>query len=156
MAAGGGGRMRPGGEAPCLAGNVTGMALSVLTEVGRLLEHLAATGEPAAIDLRSLPLTDADRQQLEEWLGRGTVHVELDLVGPSEIWETAYPGAWWIRHRGADDRVSSEEIAICTVPDILPSPAEDIEAAARLLRQDLERRLSGGKHSETTPEASHV
>jgi len=148
--------MKSGSEAPCLAGNATGMARSVLTEVGRLLERLAETGETGAIDLRSLPLNEVDRQQLEEWLGRGTVNVELDLVGPSEIWETAYPGVWWVRHRGADDRVSSEEIAICPVPGILPSPAEDIEAAARLLRQDLQHRLSAGEHSETTPETSHA
>jgi len=77
------------------------MALSVLAEISRMLETLAGSGEPGFIDLKSLPLSDADRAQLEELLGRGEVRVEMDLAGASEIWETAYSGVWWTRHRGA-------------------------------------------------------
>ena len=124
-------------RATCLDATVTGMALSVLAEVGRLLEALAASGQPGAIDLRSLPLTDADREQLEELLGRGEVQAELELTGRSEVWETAYPGAWWIRHRGAGDRIAAEEIAVCSVPDILLAHPDDIRAAARRLHHDL-------------------
>jgi len=36
-------------QASCLDSTITGMALSVLAEVGRLLESLASTGEPGAI-----------------------------------------------------------------------------------------------------------
>jgi hydrogenase-1 operon protein HyaF len=125
-------------RASCLDSTVTGMALSVLAEVGRLLESLASTGEPGAIDLRSLPLTDADRLQLEELLGRGEVSAELELAGRSEVWETAYPGAWWVRHRGAGDRIAAEEIAVCPVPDILLAHPDDIHAAARRVRRDLD------------------
>ena len=125
-------------QASCLDNTVTGMALSVLAEVGRLLESLASTGEPGAIDLRSLPLTDADRLQLEELLGRGEVRAELDLAGRSEVWETTYPGAWWVRHRGAGDRIAAEEIAVCPVPEILLAHPDDIRAAARRIRRDLD------------------
>jgi len=146
--------------APCLTDQATGMASSVIAEIGRLLQHLAETGETGAIDLRSLPLTEADRAQIEQWLGHGAIHVEMDLIGRSEIWETAYAGAWWIRHRGADDRVSSEEIAICPLPDILPTPAEDIRAAATRIQGDVEARpLPVGAPDDpenTTQEASHA
>lgn len=150
--------------APCMTDQATGMALSVLAEVGRLLESLAENGQAGSIDLRSLPLTDADREQLEELLGRGEVRVELDLAGSSEVWETAYPGAWWIRHRGAGDKISSEEIAVCRIPDILITHPVDIEAAARRIRQELspdpdgglERDSESGSRSETELEASHV
>jgi hydrogenase-1 operon protein HyaF len=124
-------------QASCLDDTTTGMALSVLAEVGRLLESLALTGQPGAIDLRSLPLTDADRRQLEELLGRGEVSAELELAGRSEVWETSYPGAWWVRHRGAGDRIAAEEIAVCPVPDILLAHPDDIHAAARRVRRDL-------------------
>ena len=146
--------------ASCLDGQVTGMAHSLLAEIGGLLERLAATGEAGFIDLRSLPLTDADRAELETLLGRGEVRADLALAGRSEVWETGYAGAWWIRHRGADDRVSSEEIAICPLPDILPTPAEDIRAAATRIQGDVEARpLPVGAPDDpenTTQEASHA
>jgi len=124
--------------APCLRDRATGMALSVLTEISRMLETLAESGEPGFIDLRSLPLSDTDRAQLEELLGRGEVRAELEVAGASEIWETAYPGVWWVRHCGAGGKVATEEISVCRIPEILISHPVDIEAAASRLRQELE------------------
>jgi hydrogenase-1 operon protein HyaF len=124
--------------APCLSDRATGMALSVLAEASRLLETLASTGEAGFIDLRSLPLSDADRSQLEDALGRGEVQAELDVSGKSEVWETSFAGIWWIRHRGAGDKISTEEIAVCRIPEILITHPVDIEAAASRLREELE------------------
>lgn len=123
--------------APCQTENVTGMARSILSEISKLLQALAASDSTGSIDLRSLPLTEADRRQLEEALGRGEVSLDLELAGRSSIWETGYPGVWWIRHRGAQDKVSSEEIAVCRVPDILKSHPADVSAAALRLQQEL-------------------
>lgn len=123
--------------APCQTENVTGMARSILSEISKLLQALAASESTGSIDLRSLPLTEADRRQLEEALGRGEVSLDLELAGRSSIWETGYPGVWWIRHRGAQDKVSSEEIAVCRVPDILKSHPADVSAAALRLQQEL-------------------
>lgn len=142
----------------CLDATTTGMALSVLTEIGRLLEALAESGEPGAIDLRSLPLTDADRQQLEDLLGRGEVHARLELAGRSDAWETAYPGVWWVRHRGADERIASEVIEVCPVPDILLVHTEDIRSAADRLRRDLDdlQTPAGPEADETQVETPHA
>jgi hydrogenase-1 operon protein HyaF len=150
--------MRRENSTSCLDGQTTGMALSVLAEVGRLLEALAATGETGAIDLRSLPLTDADRAQLEDLLGHGEVHAELAVAGRSEVWETGYAGAWWIRHRGADERIATEVIAICPAPDILQAHPDDIQAAARRIRRELEvaQAPAAADLSETPLETSHV
>jgi len=141
----------------CLDGHATGMAWSVLAEVSRLLEILAASGQPGSVDLRSLPLTDADRAELETLLGQGEVRAELDLAGRSEVWETAYPGAWWVRHHGADERMAAEEIAVCTVPEILKSHPADIEVAARRLHRDLQaiRSAAAAEPAETQLETSH-
>jgi hydrogenase-1 operon protein HyaF len=127
----------PGGGAPCQTNRLTGMSRAILAEVARMLEALAADGTTASIDLRSLPMTDADREQLEASLGRGEVVAELEIAGRSTVRETAYAGAWWICHRGANDRVSSEEIAVCPVPEILASHPADIESAALRLKEDL-------------------
>ena len=124
-------------SAPCLSEQLTGMAYSVLAEVGRLLDALSAEGRSGAIDLRSLPLTDADRAHLTELLGPGEVSAELDVGGRSTVRETAYPGVWWICHRGAGDKVASEEIAVCPVPSILVSHPADIAAAARRIQNTL-------------------
>ncbi len=124
--------------APCLSDRATGMALSVLAEIGRMLEALSESGQAGAIDLRSLPLSDVDRAQLEEVLGRGEVRAELELAGNSEVWETTYPGVWWIRHRGAGDKIATEEISVCAIPEILMTHPVDIKAAAGRLREELE------------------
>ena len=130
--------MQRDNAAPCLSERATGMALSVLAEISRMLETLADSGEPGFIDLRSLPLSDADRAQLEALLGRGEVQLELELAGASEVWETSYSGVWWTRHRGAGGKIAAEEISVCRIPEILISHPVDIEAAAGRLRQELE------------------
>lgn len=134
--------MRDGG-APCVTAATTGMAHSVLAEIGRLLENLAETGSTGSVDLRSLPLTDADRAQLEELLGPGEVSAELDIAGRSTVRETSFSGVWWIRHLGAGDRIAAEEIAVCPVPEILLSHPADIDAAARRIRHTLNESNPG-------------
>ena len=124
--------------APCLSDRATGMALSVLTEILQMLEALSSSGAAGSIDLRSLPLSDADRAELEEALGRGEVQCQLDLAGDSEIWETTYSGVWWIRHRGAGGKIATEEISVCQIPEILKTHPVDIKAAAARLKQELE------------------
>jgi hydrogenase-1 operon protein HyaF len=121
-----------------MTGHTTGMAYSILAEIGQLLTALSERGEAGAIDLRSLPMTDADRGQLEEILGRGEVRAELDLAGATEVWETSYNGVWWIRHKGEGDKIATEEIAVTSMPEILMTHPVDIAAASRRIRQDLD------------------
>ncbi len=99
-------------EAPNPAGPRTGMADSLLHEIAERLADLAATGQTSAIDLRSLPMTPADRRELEDRLGRGEIEARLTVGGASEIWETRYAGVWWVRHFGAGDKIAAEQIDI--------------------------------------------
>jgi hydrogenase-1 operon protein HyaF len=116
----------------------TGMAQSILREISLALSVLAATGTRDAIDLRSLPLTGADREELEAALGRGDVSVALEAAGKSEIWETRFTGVWWLRHFGGDGRVAAEVIEVTPVPDILAAHPDDISAAAARMAAELE------------------
>ena len=116
----------------------TGLAQSVLREIAGHLAALAGAGEPAAIDLRSLPMTAADRGELESLLGRGEVTVKLDVAGTSELWETRYSGVWWVRHRGDDERIATERIEIAAIPEILVSHDADIAAAAARIREEVD------------------
>ena len=124
--------------APCLSERATGMALSVLTEIHQMLESLAESGRKGSIDLRSLPLSDTDRAELEQALGHGEVQATMDLAGDTEVWETTYPGVWWIRHKGAGGKIATEVISVCRIPEILKTHPVDIEAAAARLKQELE------------------
>lgn len=126
------------GTAPCLGERATGMARSVLTEILQMLEVLSESGRAGSIDLRSLPLSEADRAELEQALGHGEVQANMDLAGDSEVWETTYPGVWWIRHKGAGGKIATEVISVCRIPEILKTHPIDIEAAAARLKQELE------------------
>ena len=139
-----------------MTGNSTGMAYSILAEIGQLLTALSEHGEEGAINLRSLPMTDADRSQLEEILGRGEVQAELDLAGASEVWETSYNGVWWIRHKGAGDKIATEEIAVTPVPEILMTHPADIAAASRRIRQDLDSAGAQSHEQKNEWEARNV
>jgi hydrogenase-1 operon protein HyaF len=119
-------------------GPTTGMAQSLLREIARALAALAETGTRDAIDLRSLPLTPADREALDDALGRGEVSAALTLAGDSLLWETRFAGVWWVRHLGAGGQIAAEVIEITPVPDILASHPDDIAAAATLLAATLQ------------------
>jgi hydrogenase-1 operon protein HyaF len=146
--------MKRDNGAPCMSQQTTGMAYSILAEIGQMLNSLSERGETGGIDLRSLPMTDADRKQLQDMLGQGEVRVEMDLAGASEIWETSYPGVWWIRHKGAGDKISTEEIAITPAPEILFSHPADIAEAAERIQQELDS--TGTQSHEHEPEVRNV
>ncbi|MCW5665900.1 MAG: hypothetical protein KIT35_18885 [Piscinibacter sp.] len=113
-------------------------ALAVLREVARLLDGLAA--DPASdhtIDLRSLPLADADRAALHAWLGQGEVDAMLQAAGTTRVQETAYAGVWWVRHGDEHAPDALEQIVVARVPALLPAHPQDIVASARRLADDV-------------------
>lgn len=126
----------------------TGMADALLREIAVLLQAFAESGAGAIIDLASLPLTPADRRELEERLGRGEVTATVDVAGLSEVWETAYSGAWWVRHLGAGERIAAESIVIAAVPDILAAHPDDARAAAQRLLDSLEADATDHRSGE--------
>jgi hypothetical protein len=112
----------------------TALAIAVLREVASLLEALVH--DPSfqdAIDLRSLPLADADRTALRTLLGDGEVDVRLDVAGQTRVRETAFAGAWWETHYAADGAAIVERIVVARVPPVLLAhPADVVRARDRL------------------------
>lgn len=152
--------MRSHDAADCCSSETTGMTGAILSEIAAQLDRFARDGEESVVDLRGLPMTDADRAALEEALGQGEVTAVVEVAGASEVWETAYSGVWWIRHRGADDRITSEEIVVTAVPAILKSHQDDVRAAARRLRTTLDAGALGdlpaGNRDRGIEETDHV
>jgi hydrogenase-1 operon protein HyaF len=110
---------------------------ALLAEVATLLERLANDGQPGAIDLRSLPLSPADRLSLRRALGDGEVEATMTVDGPSSIRETGVPGVWWVEHHDRDGKVSAEFLDIACVPDLLARAPDEIAVGATELRARL-------------------
>lgn len=110
---------------------------SLLVEVADHLAAFVEDGTPHIIDLASLPMTDSDRDALDERLGIGEVKAEIAVIGRSEVWETAYSGVWRVRHFGAKAEPAADQIVIDTVPEILRTHIEDARAAAHRLAAEL-------------------
>lgn len=112
---------------------LTGMAQAVLAEIAARLAGAIAGERIDPIELTAMPLTTEDRAELEERLGRGEVFATIESAGRSEVWETRFPGVWFVRHFGEGDRVASESVEIGAVPAILRSHGADMAAAAARL-----------------------
>jgi hydrogenase-1 operon protein HyaF len=110
-----------------------GNALPILHEVRHGLRRLAETGETTVIDLHAMPFGPGDEARLLAILGRGEVDASIQVLGPSRVWETAFPGVWLVEHRNAENDRLTLQLEISSVPEILRSQGEDIvDAIARL------------------------
>ena len=126
-------RIEPGAATGGLGGGVN----AILHEIVRLLERLATLAEPAAIDLRSLPMSPQDRTELQRALGEGEVLATLNAEGTSIIHETRVPGDWWVEHLDQAGELIAELIEVTRVPEILASASDEIAAGARALREQI-------------------
>ncbi len=121
-------------QVPATTGNVS----LILNELRHALSRLVATGETTAIDLRSLPLTDADMTRLDAALGQGEVRVDLTGIGESQVFETRFAGVWRVTHFDTEGAVAAALIEVTEFPDILRSQAGDVRAGLRRLSQWIE------------------
>lgn len=142
----------PGGPAPSEgsppSGGLGGGVSAILTELATLLEQLAQRQIPAAIDLRSLPMSPQDRADLQRVLGDGEVQATVNADGLSSIRETSFPGVWWVTHRNAQGEMIAELLDVTHVPMMLASAPDEIAVAARKLRERVSLRSSPllGRH----------
>jgi hydrogenase-1 operon protein HyaF len=110
-----------------------GNTLPILHEVRHGLHRLSETGEATVIDLHALPFGPGDEERLLALLGHGEVEAQIDALGPTRVWESAFPGVWLLDHRNAEDERLALHIEISRVPEILRSQSEDIaDAIVRL------------------------
>lgn len=127
---------------------LTGQAEAVLSEVAERLKRLLEAGEEDSIDLRSLPLSPADLDWLEERLGRGEAEITLDAGGRSVLTETAYPGVWLVTHRDLREHVVAQFIEIARVPHILAPARMDIERGYKRLLSNLKHQPGRSEEDE--------
>ena len=124
-------RMEPATRTAGLGGGVA----AVLSELSGLLEALAGGGPPATIDLRSLPMSPHDREELQIALGEGEIKATLEADGLSNLRETGVSGVWWVEHRDRHGELVAELLEITRVPQILESAPDEMARDARDLRE---------------------
>ena len=112
-----------------------GNVAAILTEISSLLEKLAGNSETSLIDLKSLPFSPGEYEQLRLTLGRGEVSARLDAIGMSEIIETHFPGVWWVTHYNVEGDIVADLIEIAAIPNILQSQPEDVRAGLERLHK---------------------
>jgi hydrogenase-1 operon protein HyaF len=122
---------------------LTGQAEAVLTEVAEMLRHLIEQNIEDSIDLRSLPLSTADRKWLDRQLGHGEVEILLEASGCSVLTETAYPAVWKVTHNDVNDRVIAEFIEVAWVPAIIKPDARDVKKGYESLLLKLDGKSAG-------------
>jgi hydrogenase-1 operon protein HyaF len=113
-----------------------GGIVPILREIESLLARLVARGESGSIDLRSLPLSEAEREELRARLGEGEVRASVQAAGESEICETGVHAVWWVTHRNTDGVMAAEFIEVTPVPEILKTHPADMRAALARLGED--------------------
>lgn len=112
-----------------------GNIAALLAEISTMLEQLIGRGTSSMIDLKSLPLSPQEYEQLRLTLGQGEVTARLEAIGPSEIIETHYPGVWWVTHYNVEGDIIADMIEIASVPGILHSQPEDMRAGLERLHE---------------------
>jgi hydrogenase-1 operon protein HyaF len=136
-------------EAPMAAGGLGGGVAAILSELVGLLERLADGGAAGSIDLRSLPMSPADRTQLQRVLGEGEVQATVEAQGVSKIRDTRVSGIGWVEHFDQQGEPIGELIEVSRVPEILASASDEMAAGARELRAQISASaasLQGGNH----------
>lgn len=115
--------------------NSPSQVLAILHELQSRIQQLNQHGQHDSIDLRSLPLFPGDYELLKETLGYGEIHVSIDAMGPTEIYETSIPGIWWVTHYNSQDEIIAEFIETTTLPELLKTDPQELEQAERQLQQ---------------------
>jgi len=113
-------------------------AHAILYEIEQLLEHLIAHNEDGVIDIKTIPLSQDEYQQLQYVLGRGELTARIDSLGRSIVHETAIAGVWRIIHYNEADEVIADLIEVTTLPEILMSDRDNMQSSLEELRRRIE------------------
>lgn len=124
---------------------IGGGVKAIVAEIASLLERVAGGGDSSAIDLRSLPMSSADRDQLFGLLGPGEVTITLQAGGESTIRETSVHGVWWSDHRDRSGEVIASFIEVARVPAILVVDLDELKRGAQQLRSGIAASVESDK-----------
>ena len=124
-------------DIPVQVNELHGNVRPILFEVLHALDKLFDESTPTTIDLASLPFGPGELDSLQAQLGHGELEARLDSLGNSLIYETTYPGVWWIEHRNVNDEIVGRYLEVTRLPDILSSQTADMKTGYARLEEQL-------------------
>ncbi|MEN6414285.1 MAG: hydrogenase expression/formation C-terminal domain-containing protein [Veillonellales bacterium] len=111
---------------------------AVLAEIMAALKQYAAAGQTWTIFLDKMALTFDERAAIRDFLGEGTVTIQLaDKSEPVEWLESGIAGVWFGVYFNYDHKPVLETIEIGGFPQIAQAQPEDIRQGIHLLQQNL-------------------
>ena len=115
----------------------TGNLFPTLHQIQHALSALLEQQHTTTIDINAMPFAPGEKEKLKETLGMGEVTASLNALGKSHIYETQYPGVWWIEHYNSHEQSMGQFIEITWCPELLKSQVEDVEAGLETLLNTL-------------------
>ena len=117
-------------------------AVPILYEIYENLKEFLKTGKRYTIYTNKIPLTEEDRQFLNEVLGEGDVKIKIDSkLQPAEWRETGISGVWIGIIYDKNKNPVLETIEITDFPELAKSQREDIEISVKELENVLSKHV---------------
>ena len=115
-------------------------AVPILNEIYENLKEFYKTGKKYTIFTNKIPLSDEDREFLNEILGEGDVKIEIKSdFQPAEWKETKIYGVWVGIIYDKNKNPVVETIEITDFPEIAKSQREDIKNSIKKLEEILNK-----------------
>ncbi|MEJ2257984.1 MAG: hydrogenase expression/formation protein [Woeseiaceae bacterium] len=112
-------------------------ALPILVELRAHARSYPHDGQPHAINLTLLPLSEAEIGFVEQRLGRGPVEILSRGYGKCQVTSTATPNVWWVRFYNAMGTLILNTIEVVDIPEVVVAAEEDLRDSAQRLDEIL-------------------
>jgi len=117
---------------------LTPTAKAIIIEISEALQRFVATGETWSIFTNKMALTPEDRQLIRDFLGQGSIKINLpDSAEPAEWMESGISGIWYGVFYDHSHNPILETIEIGAFPQVASAQKEDITLGIEKLKQDL-------------------
>jgi len=109
-------------------------AKAMLSEIHYALEKFAAKGQNQIFFLNKMPLTIEDRGYIKEFLGSGSIRINLTDCPESVEWlESGIPGVWYGVYYNHIGKPIVETIEVCAFPQLAKVQHEDVSSGLNKL-----------------------
>lgn len=111
---------------------------AVLFEVNEALQRFIDSGETWSIFTNKMSLTPEERQSIRDFLGQGSVKIQLtDTAEPAEWMESGTPGVWYGVFYDQANNPVLETLEVGNFPQVSSAQLEDIQNGVGILKQRL-------------------
>ncbi len=117
---------------------LTPAAKAIVVEISEALQRFFATGETWSIFTNKMALTPEERQLIRDFLGQGSIKINLPDSGePAEWMESGIAGVWYGVFYDHSHNPILETIEIGAFPQVPSAQREDIRLGIEKIKQEL-------------------